>query len=153
MKRNPWGKDSTFLRFLHQAKHSCHEQLCLMATLNRPQVHQENFVRTKGFFNLQVNEVMLQATCGANISLYQTTRCMWSLLVGPFWIGETISPHGGVVSRVALSANLTSQGRRTFESRKPRAQLQRVPNSFLFLVVRPGAPSSVLVPSSDARSA
>ena len=27
-----------------------------------------------------------------------------------------------------------------------------VPSSFLFLVVRPGAPSSVLAPSSDARS-
>ena len=27
-----------------------------------------------------------------------------------------------------------------------------VPSSFFFLVVRPGAPSSVLAPSSDARS-
>ena len=29
---------------------------------------------------------------------------------------------------------------------------QHVPSSFLLLVVRPGAPSSVLAPSSDARS-
>ena len=35
---------------------------------------------------------------------------------------------------------------------RPRPVWEKTPRSFLFLVVRPGAPSSVLVPSSDARS-
>ena len=36
--------------------------------------------------------------------------------------------------------------------RGSKAWVQLAPSSFLFLVVRPGAPSSVLAPSSDVRS-
>ena len=71
-------------------------------------------------------------------------------------VGQIVTcPQKSMYRKVELCTNRYRQVDFLYREGRDKRRVQKsrsVPSSFLFLVVRPGAPSSVLAPSSDARS-